>query len=363
MPITDFPQVWLPNVFSMTAGSAPALATMGSNNAAGDKSAFVIQVPKSGTLDYFEWVMGTVNNNPDNGIRLSFQDIDPATGFPDGVQDQFADMTGTFISGAWQVPTVMTDTGLSGGVKRVVTRGQYLGCVLDFINFVALDNWGPNCQSASATTYMATHHSAYCLNGSTGTYVKTNNTPAIALKYNDGSYGIIPFVYPMLAGNTHAYNNGSTPDERALRFKVPYSCRITGFWVRLLSGAVMDVILYDSANNVLASASLDPDIRGGTATETISMLFNTEVTLDPAETYRLSFLPTSASSISIYSIDVPNNALLATIPGGIEWYSSTRVNAGSWTDVTTNRLLAGLILNGFDLSGAGGGGGEHSSVF
>lgn len=361
MAIVDFLNFNYPPLTARVPPISYANLTM---NVAGDKEAFIIQVPKSGTLDYFEWRTGSVGNNPDNGLRLSFQGVSVTTGLPDGVVGQFVDMTGTFAANTWQTPaSVMTDTGLSGGVKRVVTKGDWIACCIDFVNFVTLDSIGI-ARSPIDASYWLNNITGYIADGSTGTYAKLGSAaPVMALKYDDGSYGLIPGVIPAANANTRAFNTGTTPDERAVRFKVPVTCRVTGCWVWMATTVNLDVKLLDNSDSVLASVSIDKDIYLGSSVPFLQyVLFPNEVTLTAGSVYRLSFLPTTVTSISLYDFDVATNAILSGLEGGVEMFESTRTDAGAWTDINTTRLMAGLIINGIDVS-AGGGGGEHSSVF
>jgi len=328
-------------------------------NAAGDKLGFVLRVPKSGTLDWFEFRVGTVSDNPNNGLRLSFQDISLVDGFPDGSVDQFVVEAGPFSSNTWITPSaVMTDDGTPGGVKRVVVAGDLLGCVVDFSSFVAGDSIGISALSLSDSVF----DTFYTANGVTGTYAKALNPPTLALKYNDGTYAEFPLgISPILTIVTHStFNTGSTPDEIALRFKVPVSMRIVGAWVRADDEGDADIILYDVADNILASTSIDPNVRAQTGIGVSFVYFDTPITLLANTEYRLSVLPTSATNLIIYSFTLNSAALMAAVNGGVELYSSVRTDAGAWTDDTAIRPIMGLVIDGIDV--AAGGGSEHSFV-
>lgn len=362
MAITTIPSHFVPSPTYMNALGAPVLAATGAINASGDRVAFVVRVPKTGTLDWFEFRTATVSNNPDNGLRLSFQDVDMSNGNADGVQDQFFDYNpGSFSSNTWITPSqVLTNDGTSGGTKRSVTAGQYLACVIDFASFTASDSLGFSLVTSNTSVYDGSQD-MYHLDGSAGTYTRGGNQPIMALKYSDGTYGEFPTLAmgPFLTFNTRTFNSGSTPDERALRFQVPVSMRVKGFWVRLDPDAAVDVILYDNADNVLGSNSYDPDVRVQTNGAPFFGYF-APVTLTANTTYRLSVKPTSGSNISIYDFDVTANSRLGAVPGGIEWYSSTRTDAGSWSDTTTNRPYMGLLFDGVDVSAGGGSGGSFA---
>lgn len=335
--------------------TAVVLATI-TLNASGDRIGFIIQVPKAGTLDWFEWRAGAVGNNPDNGMRLSFQTVDVTTGFPDTASDQFRDIPGPFSANTWQTPGLMTSDGTDIGVKRTVTQGEFIACVVDFGSFVVSDSIGISVRSLALADSL-TNIGSYVADASTGTYAKsTSVTPILALKYSDGTYAYFPGVLPILATNTNAFNSGSMPDERALRFKIPVKCRAIGAWLTLDVDGTVDIILYDNASNVLASISLDPDIRGTTASTHITVFFTTSVTLEAATVYRLAIKPTSVTNVTNSEFTVNAAGLMAATEGGAELYGSSRTDAGAWTDSTTTRPIMGILIDGIDVATATSGG-------
>lgn len=351
----------------METAALPAFAATAVMNTAARFEAAVFQVPKSGTLDQFEWRQGANTNPPDNGFRFSFQDV-TTLGAPDNTEDQFAVVT-TLGVGVWLVPNnVMTDTGLAGGVKRTVTKGDWLACVMRFESFVAGDsvtmtgvpsggnNFG---QIAPTFPYMLTTSNS----GTTWNKSSALGTPALALKYNDGTYAVLewPFI-PALNLNATTFNNGSTPDERGLLFQVPFPCRLSGVWVRIDIDNPVDIVLYNASDTIIASASLIAGRRVQNNGMTARINFVTPVTLTPNVNYRLTVLPTSVSSVILYDFDTATAAIRESIDGGATWMSTQRTNAGAWTNVNTNRPFMGIILDGFD-DAAIGGSGEHSSVF
>lgn len=356
MAITTVPQHFVPNV-PPEANNTLVTLTAFTLNAAGDKLAFIVQVPKDGVLDWFEVRIGAIGNAPDNGVRFSFQDIDATTGFPDGGVDQFA-VKASPSANTWTTPdNVMTNDGTGGGTKRTVAAGEYLGCVIDYSSFVASDSFEVTTPNHATGPWS----NNYTADGSTGTYAKATRPPMLALKYNDGSYAEFPLpILPMsAAGTATTFNNGSTPDERALRFQVPVSCRCIGAWFLADGDGNADIVLYDNGGSVLASASIDLDIRETTGVKHYFVYWDPQ-TLSAATTYRIAIKPTSATSLTVYQFTVASNGLLAAVPGGIQWYLSTRTDGGSFSDTTTIRPMMGLIIDGYETGS--GGSSEHSAA-
>lgn len=346
MAIVAVPPFTIPGLQGQAAG-APGY-TADTMAASGARVAMLIGIDQAGTLDWFEFRTGAVTNNPDNGIRFSFQNINPADGNPDGTQDQFRDWTGTLSANTWQVPPgVMTDDGTDGGAKRVVSAGDRLFCVVDFVSFVAGDsfqvtNYGVN---TFLNYYVAVH------NGSSWSK-QIDVIPTIALKYADGTYKPVhPLgaVFPMATINTRTFNSGSTPDERAVRFTLDAPMRVAGVWVRIDLDAAADVVLYDTGGSVVASGSLLATERASTAGLPVFVPFVSRPTLTAGAVYRVAVKPTTTSNVSVYDYAVASAARLAGAPTGATWYSSTRTDAGSWTDDDTIvPSWTALVIDGID---------------
>lgn len=339
------------------SSGVPTISTIILNGAA-DKCAVVFQVPKTGTLDWFEFLLAAVTNNPDNGLRLSFQTVDVATGLPDGTQDQFFDATGA-LSAGWFVPSqVLTHDGSGGGTKRSVTRGELIACVIEFVSFVASDQ-----VSVGLVGRARALNQPYVVDGSSGSYsIQSLLTPNFVLKYSDGTYGELPWpAMPVSAFNTRTFNSGSTPDERGLLFQVPAPCRVSGAWLRGDFDGDFDLVLYDAADSVVASVSVDKDVRSAANGQSSEHLFSSSVTLTANVNYRLVVKPTSVTNLSFYDSTVPS-ALLGVIAGGSTWMGTSRTDAGAWTDANTIRPWIGPLFDGIDNgAGSGGGASAHAS--
>lgn len=347
MAMTDWPSFRIPSVGGWTA-AGPGVSSI-TLNANGDRCAFIIQCPKAGTLDKFEFQTNTVANNPDNGIRLSFQTVDLATGSADGTQDQFRDITGTISSATWQVPGLMTSDGTDTGSKRTVTAGELLACVVDFVTFVAADSFTVQVLATNAT---GSSRNQYTDSAATGTYTKDDlQLPILALKYNDGTYAEFDVpIWPISAVDAVATGTGSTPDERALKIvSLPQSMRMTGAWCVGDLDAACDLVLYDAASNVVDTISFDSDQRtNGSSGIYYAVWPAGPHTLSAATVYRVALKPTTASTVVLRTFVLPSNAYWGCMPGGSNLILSTRTDAGAWTDDDTRRPLIGLVMNGVE---------------
>jgi len=355
MAITALPgPIPMPGLYAIGA-TAYATTTI---DATAEKVAWIFQVPRTGTLEWFEFRIGTFTQCT-NGLRLSFQDVSVTAGEPDGTLDQFCDITSGLAANTWQTPPhALTHDGTGGGTKRSVTAGQWLACVVQFVSFAASDSL-----LVSRTLSPATDSSMYAIDF-VASWTTRPGPLVLALKYSDGTYSPVS-TYPSgpwKTLNTQTFNSGSTPDERGIVFVLPMAMRVVGAWLRGDLDQVCDLVLYDSSDAVLASYTNDPDIRGTTTGQCLSYLFATSVTLTAGATYRLVLKPTTGSSVVLYDADVESSARLQAMATGVNWYGTSRTNAGAWTDTDTTVAFLGLIVDGVDTTVGSGGGGAFTFV-
>ena len=325
-------------------------------DAATDRIAFIFRCPKAGTLGYVGFRTDTVTVS--EALKISFQTVDPATGNPDGTVDQYRVHAGAFSANTWYTTGLITDNGADGGTKRTVARGEYLAVVIEFNAFSS-----GNLKIAAAYSMFGKFENqfGYITANLTGAYAKQLiGIPVCYLQYDDGSTGYIPALWPFSAGAVVSWNNTSNPAERALRFQVPFKCKVGGAWLDWgNSGALgtFDLVLYGSdGTTVLLTESVDPDIivgGGGLG----FVWFSSEITLDAGTTYYLARKPTSATNTTMNTWTVPAVGALDQISGGQACYAVYRQyqGSGAWTEETTKRPMMGVLVSALD-DGAGAGG-------
>ena len=349
MAIQTLEGFWLPELPNSAQFSSGALRL----DANGEKSAFVFQAPKTGTLDKAEFRLGTATFGGSSVLRVSFQNINMSDGNPDGTQDQYRDMT-SLTANAWNTPGLMTDDGTDTGAKRSVTRGDLLAVVWEYATFTA----GDDVQVALSVRSAEPDHDLGYVTQFTASWSKIASRYAhVALKYSDGTYATPVGAFPASDINTTTYNSGSTPDERGLRFQLPFPASLAGFAAQIDLDGAADVVLYDAAGSAIAggSVSMDPDVRGSTALTRKSRIFASSIELEADTTYYLLVKPTSVTDIILADFDVASAGIMSGFRPGTEWYYAHRTDGGSITTTTTKRPYMQLMLDGFD-DGAGGGG-------
>lgn len=308
-------------------------------DAAGEKKAFIIAIPKSGTVSKIGFKTGTVTTS--QTLRVSLQTVDAATGNPTGT------LYGGSTAGTQASPASNTYYTVSFGTGATAVKGNIVAVVIEFDSTIG------NLNIDTVATIYANSF-PYC-NHYTTSWTKNTNIPLVALEYSDGSYADCG-GYPTSAVTYLSWNSGSTPDERALRFSLPFPSRLKGVWFRGSVAGNMDIVLYQGTT-VLISQSIDKDQTNQSGRYN-KFYFNTTYNLAANTVYRLSLKPTTVTNISVFTeFSFASQAILDSIDGGQQFYYSYRTDAGAWTDDTTKRYFMGLILDQFDDGTAVGGGG------
>ena len=188
--------------------------------------------------------------------------------------------------------------------------------------------------------------------------------------------GVVPFpsTLPLSPGGTiTAFNSGTSPDERALRFQVPFKCRCRGIraiMFNIAAGADFTFSLWDASGDTdaeaLAQAAEDGDFALSTSVDgAVKLYFDTAVTLEKDTTYYAGVRADTANSISLGEMtataSVTNSVRAFPIPNSGNVYLATRTwtagTAGAWTETATTTLpLISLIIDQVD-DGTGAGGG------
>lgn len=344
--MTSLGPFWIPPPAAGLGSAAPSFTFWNDLNAANEANAYIVRIPRTGTLDSAEFKLGTVSNVPDNGFRVSFQNL--SGDFPDGTQDQFRDVASGLTTNAWITTGLITSDGSDTGIKRSVTAGDYLAVVVEFVTFVTGDavtfsgvSSAGNvhyAQPVGAQMYLAQRSSASAWSVSGSLY------PPFALKYSDGTYAHVSGLwYPYVDLNTvTTFNSGSTPDERGLRFTVPVSTQLTGIWFRGDNLGALDVVLYDGST-ALQTVAVDTAVDSAAGGLNFFVPVS-PTTLSPGSTYRAVVKPTTTTNVTLYDFTVPTTAHLSAVEGGTTWYYTERTDAGAWTDTDTKRPWMGVLL-------------------
>jgi hypothetical protein len=320
-------------------------------DASGEKIGCVFRAPKTGTLGKVRFFTGTVTTG--DTLKVSFQDVDMATGNPDETADQYRTIVvANSDDNAWLTTGLITTDGTDTGGKRSVTRGDLLAIVIEYDSYVA-----GNMNVQNTTAILDYGNGAYTCLKTGGTWVKTTNTiGCFELEYDDGTLAYTDTLLPG-AGSATTIASNTTPDEAALYFRFPVGVTVGGAYVFLDLDAATDVVLYDTdGTTALATVSLDSDVRAGLTANGTMVVFPTEIDLTANLWYFLSIKPTTTTAVGYRRMTVRATASMDMFDLGQNAYLATRTDAGVWGTTTTIRPRASLLVTKIH-DGAGGGGG------
>lgn len=350
--------IWVPQAPALFgfAGVAAAFRTT-IIDASAEKIGHLITIPKTGTLAKVGFMFAAVTKGGSTDLKVSFQDVDLTDGDPDGTADQFRVIpNGDIVANTWVTSGLITSDGTDGGTKRSVTLGDYLFVVVEYNTFNGGDSIA--LQHPRVQDRLYPHGDNY-VDLFTASWEKQNDRiGAIALEYDDGSFAFIPSQLPITAFTKDFF--GETT-EAGMRFKFPFPFKLDGFWVGAEPDENVIYRLYDSdGSTVLASATLDKDVRMFTSVMPFAMRF-AEQTLLKDTFYRLVGDSQLGGNNGILNCLVDSAAILDQMDGGqdLHWTQGT---PGSWTETLTRRPFMGIIISALD-DGVGGGGGAVGRGF
>jgi hypothetical protein len=325
-------------------------------DATSEQAVLVFRAPKAGNLQGFGAYFGAVGNQPNNGLKFSFQSVSLTTGLSTGTI--LGATNGAHATTAANTPNAAgwTDPGNFSEVAAV-SRGDLLAAVIAFSSFSASD-------SVTVGGLVVNNFVRGFPYGLTVTGTKnTNVVPIFGIRYDDGTYvDVIHDVWAVTGLNSTSINTGTTPDEMGMAFQVPFPCTLKAVMVTLqvAAGANYDIVVYDSdGTTALTTQSVDGDLTSSTATVFHEHYLDADVSLLANTTYRVVIKPTTATSLVFMDHSFQNLALMDTSEGGSAWYLTARTDAGAWTNYnsgTFRKPRISLLLNGFDDATGGGGG-------
>jgi hypothetical protein len=331
------------------------------------------RIPKDGTLEKFGVML---HNAPGTAstLRFSFQDPDTSTNAanPDGTVDESQTMSSGTTS-AWLTPTTaMTN----GGIKRVVTAGQRIFCVVDVTSYggasFSFSYFGNGSSNGAQFTELATAYAKH-YNGSAwgnGNWYEKYYSPVIALEYDDGTFARIPGAYAISVGESWS-GTLTSPNAYGAKIIYPFGGTVTGVWWRgyglwantaisIYDAASPSTPLWTSGTLVLYEGS-----GGFFGPPGAAMFLPIDNLALPTGTYYVVEEPASADGARILYVTLPSAVHRQAFEGGENICYTSRSGAapGTYTDVTTRIPEIGLQFSELDLAGGGGGGGETSHVF
>lgn len=325
-------------------------------DASGEQCVLVFRAPRTGNLQGFGAYVAAVGNQPNNGLKFSFQSVSLTTGQASGTI--LGATAAAHATTAANTPNAAgwVDPGNFGEVVAV-TRGDLIAAVIAFSSFTASDSVTVGGVSGGNFTRGFPHGIAATSTKQTGVI------PCFGIRYDDGTYeSVVLDGWAVTALNQTSINTGSTPNEIGLAFQVPFPCTLKSVMVTLsvAAGADYDIVVYDiNGTTVLTTQSVDGDVTSGTGTQFHEHDLNADIAISANAVYRVVIKPTTATSLTFNDHSFNSLALMETSGGGADFYLTARTDAGSWTNYnsgTFRKPRISLQFNGFS-DGVGGGGG------
>ena len=342
---------WPPRIGA--AAVTPTLVTHDLDSA-NDLSGCIFQAPKTGTIAKIGFRTSTVTNAQD--LKVSFQGV-TASGKPDGVVAQFR-VVGSIVQATWFETGLITDNGTDGGTKRAVTKGDFLAVVIEFASTVGDLHIRTTLTDNSVTKYPGVFRST---NGGSSWSFTTQRSMDLYVEYDDGSSEPINGLEPFLTYVAQSYDVNDSPDEYALRFSVPFKCRVSGLWMWVDGGVPggTEMILYEGTS---VKAMVNHFSEGGVTAGTHTVIFATPVELSIGTIYYAAYRPLSSTNVTVALKGINDAKHRNASPGKTAHYLATRTDQGAWSDDTKSLPSIGLVLDQLDDGVSGGGGGEASHV-
>lgn len=341
MALVDIPGgLWIPR---FRHKNTPPALTSNQISLDGHQIEMIIQIPKTGNISKVEFRVATTTTGGDIEIRL--EGVDLTDGKADGTLINVNAKGALTLIGAdddkWFA--VVLDAAIA------VTQGDYVAVVILNTATPAVVNIDEQADAAwdQDAPYTVDRFGS-----------KDDSAPIVGLEYDDGSYpqilGCVPFKY-----TDEVWDSADTPDERALRFKVPFAARMGAFGATVAwqspTLSVIDFVLYDPSDTVLFTLTPDREVNlSEGARQPRFFRLPTAIQIDADTFYRLAVKPTTnEASWRIQSVRAA--ASMDLIDGGQDFHLSTREDAGSWTDDLTQRPMLYIMFDQFDAAPSMGG--------
>jgi hypothetical protein len=353
----DSPAQILSNTTATLNAAGESVAVIGYVNlSTGPGTSKVLSAAGSGKI---HWCPGAGNVFSDAGttLRLGINDVG-ATGLEDGTHDVFADLVGgTDTITDSEMAAVTMESG-----TKTITHGDLIAVVIEMTARGGADSVVVN-RYSTAVGAISPHTT---VDSGSGPAKLNGSPPRVGIEFDDGTIGWFDTCPPAISLGTGNIGTGSTPDEYALVFQVPFKAVAHGLWAWLTGVSAVDdfeVILYsDPLGTPVAQRTIaqDADLIDTTGNAQWSRPFTSAFTLEPNTTYAVAFRPTTGNTLSLSRLRFGTNGanLRKATMLGTNWSQYSRSdNSGAFGSQDTTFLpMLGVWLGQLsDDVGSGGG--------
>lgn len=181
----------------------------------------------------------------------------------------------------------------------------------------------------------------------------------VAFEYDDGTYAAVDGIWPVSTLVTTTFGSGTNPNHRALRFQVPFKCRVSGALVWCDPNNDWTLKLFDSDAAVVLASTAVTAINTSQNAGLMYVPFATSQSLLINTNYRIAVVPDGAGTVPLYEFTVETAAELDAFSGGQNCHLSTcngaPANEAAWTQTLTQRPFIFLVIDGLDDGVSAGG--------
>lgn len=307
-------------------------------------------------------------SNAGSTLRLGIQDVDLTTGLEDGSYDVSGDLTGGgggFVANAWNKVSM-------GSGSKTIADGDLVAVIVEMTARGGADTIAVRHGPAQTSSYWLSQFIFPYGTADTGSGPAKvlGQAPLFFLQFDDGTYGWIEGsnLVNDLDLVRVTFNSGSTPDEIAAVFEVPFRCTVDGYAISINNHASTDTCEFIFYTDPLGTPAAhhtytpDPDVwNSGGAVDGAYVVPMTALTLSANTPYAIAVRPTSANALGILSLSMADAEEPIKYALGIFGLTARR---GTRTDQTGAFSLGAvglmptftLIISEID-DGAGAGGG------
>ena len=312
-------------------------------DADGELCGAMVYIPKTGNISKIGIRIGTVTTT--DTLKVSIQGVDASNGRPDDIIAK---------SGTLATPASNTTYWVELSSVLAVTVGQKKTIVVEFNDFVGESSDG-NLGIVSGIFNSSQRGAAvpYNFSYTGGSWALNYITPNFGIEYDDGTIESILGCWPAIVNSSRSWDMNDNPDRCGLRFQVPYACRLRGAFFVGDIDTNASLILYDSdGTTILETVTFDGDVRGATGSEANYVYFTSTKVLTKDTYYRLIFLPTTGTNISIITLTVTDdgaNKAMNAVDGGIYFHlticNGVPTDESDWTQTLTQRPITRLVVH------------------
>lgn len=307
---------------------------------------------------------GAVTFNAASVLQVSLQNISATAGppyQPDGGADQTVTMTTLSANALNSTGNLSADRAVDLSADSLGdANSRWLAVVFEYTTFTAADSVVISGNGNTALGNGRLIGGATLLN--TGSWATLSSGPVVILECDDGTFAFLEGGVSTITFSAQAINTGSAIRKAGCKFKFPVEVKINklGMLISGPNGADGKLVLYDTDGTTeLVAVDVDNDAVFAASDSTFAMIAFQPVTLLANTFYEFVFVPTSATSTSVYYGDV---SAVGHMDGMMLGQNLHWVQMDSGNVRTPNTLRRPWVAFGICAVHDGGGGSNMSRV-